>query len=133
MRSYPQKSCRATEHRQASCTSIADAGHRVNVAYACTRVLRSRLCSTARRFSSSLLGSLRRFNGRPFSTALTMLSASTLKAHTGANNLETAVLLGCGPGACMSKLWQGSRRTATKSGSNQQAVQQCFMLSSSGC
>ena len=50
--------------------------------------------------------------GRP---ALTMLSASTLKAPTGWNNLGAGVPLGCGPRPGMSKLWQGSRRGSTQS------------------
>ena len=52
---------------------------------------------------------------QPGCRALTMLSASTLKAPTGWNNLGARVLLGCGPRPGMSKLWPGSRRGSTHS------------------
>ena len=52
---------------------------------------------------------------QPGCPALTMLSASTLKAPTGWNNLGAGVLLGCGPKPGMLKLWQGSRRGSTHS------------------
>ena len=52
---------------------------------------------------------------QPGCPALTMLSASTLKAPTGWNNLGARVLLDCGPRPGMSKLWPGSRRGSTHS------------------